>query len=81
MKPVIPRYNPETEWLYVPDVPYARRGEKQLCMQLIFPYRHDLPEDELGVGSLADAPEKIAAASCGTYIPTLTATPLTEVEP
>lgn len=36
----------ETEWLYAPDIPYVQRGEDALKIQLIFPYRRDMPETE-----------------------------------
>ena len=39
-------FHGETEWLYAPDVPYAQRDEGALKMQLIFPYRRNMPETE-----------------------------------
>ena len=36
----------ETEWLYAPDVPYAQRESGPLKLQLIFPYRQDMPRSE-----------------------------------
>ncbi len=38
--------NLETEWLYAPDYSYAQRAGAALCMQLIFPYRSDMPQQE-----------------------------------
>lgn len=38
--------NPETEWLYAPDEPYATHGGVELRLQLIFPYRRDMPAEE-----------------------------------
>ena len=36
----------DTEWLYAPNEPYACHGGVQLQLQLIFPYRRNMPEDE-----------------------------------
>lgn len=36
----------ETEWLYAQDVPYARRDPGELRLQLIFPWRQDMPPQE-----------------------------------
>ncbi|MBE5795892.1 MAG: hypothetical protein E7327_00760 [Clostridiales bacterium] len=36
----------ETEWLYAPEEPYAQRDGATLRLQLIFPFRRDMPADE-----------------------------------
>ena len=41
-----PGFPGETEWLYAPDVPYLQRGGDTLKIQLIFPYRRNMPETE-----------------------------------
>lgn len=37
----------DTEWLYAPQVSYACHGGVELYLQLIFPYRQDMPDNEL----------------------------------
>lgn len=37
----------DTEWLYAPQEPYACHGGVELYLQLIFPYRRDMPDNEL----------------------------------
>lgn len=36
----------DTEWLYAPEEPYAVHGGVELHLQLIFPWRRDMPESE-----------------------------------
>ncbi len=36
----------ETEWLYAPDQLYAEHGGVRLHLQILFPYRRDMPETE-----------------------------------